>query len=126
MASRPTDKPLPRTLQVAHWLYEQQRLVSTREAAAILGGSAWSMWYTFTKIRLLSDVLVIDEQKVPSRGGQQWLLRIVHIHPYTLDENQQPRRQSNGTDTTSPLTWHDLLCRSWAQLAQMQSARSDD
>ncbi len=126
MASHPTDKQRPNALQVAHWLYEQQRPISAREAAEVLGGSTWSMWQTFSKIRLLSDILVIDEQKVRSKGGMQSLMRIVHIHPYTLDEHQQPRRQSNDTDNTSPLTWHDLLCRPWAQLAQMQSARSDD
>ncbi|MGR1225478.1 hypothetical protein ACUVMQ_21310 [Aeromonas veronii] len=116
---------LPRTLQVAHWLYEQQRFVCTREAAGILGGSVWSMWQTFSKIRLLSNLLVIDEQKVPSRGGQQWLMRIVHIYPYTLDENQQPHRLFDGTDSLSPLTWNDLLRRSWTQIAQMQAARSE-
>ena len=126
MASRPTDKPLPRTLQVAHWLYEQQRLVSAREAAGILGGSAWSMWYIFSKIRLLSDILVIDEQKVRSKGGMQSLMRIVHIYPYTLDENQQPHRQRDDADPPSPLTWHDLLCRQWTHLAQIYATRRDN
>ena len=74
----------------------------------------------------MSDILVIDAQKVRSRGGMQSLMRIVHIYPYTLDENQQPHRQRDEAAPPSPLTWHDLLCRSWAQLAQMQSARSDD
>lgn len=126
MENNPTDKQRPNTLQVAHWLYEQQRLVSAREAAEVLGGSTWSMWQTFSKIRLLSDILVIDEQKVRSKGGMLSLMRIVHIYPYTLDENQQPHRQGNDIDNTSPLTWRDLLCRSWNQLIQMQSTRNDD
>ncbi len=84
------------------------------------------MWQTFSKIRLLSDILVIDEQKVRSKGGMQSLMRIVYIYPYTLDDNQQPHRQSNSTDSTSPLTWRDLLCRLWDQLAQMKSVRCDD
>lgn len=126
MTNYPTDEPLPRTLQVAHWLYEQQRLVSAREATEALGGSTWSMWQTFSKIRLLSDILVIDEQKIRSKGGMQSLMRIIHIYPYTLDENQQPRRQCYGTNNAFPITWHDLLCRSWGQLAQMQQVSRND
>ncbi|MGN5073619.1 hypothetical protein ACTG2C_01150 [Aeromonas veronii] len=131
MENNPKYKQRPSTLQVAHWLYEQQRPVSAREAAEVLGGSTWSMWQTFSKIRLLSDILVIDEQKVRNKGGMQSLMRIVHIYPYTLDDNQQPHRQSNGTDSNgtdsiSPLTWRDLLCRTWDQLVQMKSVRCDD
>ena len=76
------------------------------------------MWYIFSKIRLLSDILVIDDQKVRSKGGMQLLMRIVHIYPYTLDENQQPHRQRDDADPPSPLTWHDLL---WALLPKSAS-----
>ncbi|EKP0260208.1 hypothetical protein JFQ93_001456 [Aeromonas sobria] len=124
--THPTDTPLPRPLQVAHWLYEQQRPVSSREAAELLGGSTWSMWQTFSKMRLLSDILIIDEQLVPARGGQQSLMRILHIYPYILDEHQQPHRQRTDAEQHDvPLTWRDLLCRSWAQLAQMYQSRID-
>lgn len=115
------DTPLQHYLQIAHWLHEQQRLVSVREAAALLGGSIWTMEQHFAKIRRQLNILVIDEQRVRSRGGQQYLLRIVHIHPYWLDENQQPHRQPDGPDgLTQPLTWYDLLSRQWSQLVQMK------
>ncbi len=110
MAINPTGIPLPRILQVAHWLHEQQRLVSAREAAEVLGCSVWSMGHIFSKIRLLPDIMVINEQTVRSKGGQQLMIRIVHIYPYTLDEKQHPHRRRDDTDQPYPLTWHDLLC----------------
>ncbi|WP_245194095.1 hypothetical protein [Aeromonas jandaei] len=119
-----SDVPLPHYLQIAHWLHEQQRLVSAREAAALLGGSTWAMERHFAKIRRQLNILVIDEQRVRSKGGQQYLLRIAHIHPYWLDENQQPHRQPAGPDgLKQPLTWHDLLSRQWHELLKMQQTR---
>lgn len=126
--SKPRTKQLTRTLQVAHWLYEQQCIVTAKEAAEIFGGSVWSMNRTFSKIRLLTNILVIDEQKIRGNngGGVQSRMRIVHIYPYTLDENQHIHSQRDNADQQYLLTWHDLLCRSWNQLMQMQASRKDN
>lgn len=126
--TKPRAKQLLRTLQVAHWLYEHQCLVTAKEAAEILGGSVWSMNRTFSKIRLLSNIVVIDEQKIRGNkgGGVQSRMRIVHIYPYTLDENQHIHSQRDNADQQYVLTWHDLLCRSWKQLMQMQASRKDN
>lgn len=115
------DRTLPRPLQIAHWLHGQQRLVSAREAAGVLGGSAWAMEQQFSKVRQLSSIVVIDEQWVPSRGGRQYLMRVVHIYPYWLDEHRCPHRQQTGLKGGRVLlTWRDLVCRQWAELVKMQ------
>lgn len=107
----------PRFLIVANWLYEQQRPVSAREAADILGGSAWSMSQHFSRIKKASDIILSDEQKIPSKGGKQVLLRVIHIYPYRLDEYQQPHRVLSESERChTPLTWHDLVSRPWHQL----------
>ncbi|HHQ4553411.1 hypothetical protein [Aeromonas veronii] len=109
--------PLPRYLQVAHWLHDQQRAISAREAADVFGVSSWSIERDFARVRGLSGIVVFDEQRVPSKGGQQYLLRVLQIFPYWLDEHQQPHQQlASSWDLNAPLTWRDLLCRPWCQL----------
>ncbi|MGL4616173.1 MAG: hypothetical protein ACRCVV_20225 [Shewanella sp.] len=109
--------PLPRYLQVAHWLHDQQRAISAREAADEFGVSPRSIERDFSRIRALSGIVVFDEQRVPSKGGQQYLLRVLRLFPYELDEHQQPHQLVTSIgDLNAPLTWRDLLCRSWCQL----------
>ncbi|WP_429123554.1 hypothetical protein [Aeromonas veronii] len=104
-------------LQVAHWLYQQQRAISAREAAEVLGGSTWLMSQHFSKIKKAPDIILSDEQKIPSKGGKQVLLRVIHIYPYRLDEYQQPHRVLSELERCQiPLTWHDLVSRPWHQL----------
>ncbi|MFM5870723.1 hypothetical protein ACET6Z_05615 [Aeromonas veronii] len=110
---------LPHELQVAHWLYQQQRLVSSREAASALGGTAWSMWQIFSKIRRLSNIIVINEKTVRSKGGMQYLIRVIYIHPYMLDDNLQPHRQNDDVSLYDiPLTWSDLVSSKWSRLVK--------
>ncbi len=125
--SIPVSPSLPRYLQVAHWLYDQQRAISAREAANVFDVSSWSIERDFAKIRALNGIVVFNEQQVPSKGGQQYLLRILRIFPYWLDEHQQPHQQHvGGWDPDVPLTWHDLLCRPWYQLVTRHKLHTDD
>lgn len=95
--------PLPRHSQVAHWLHDQQRAISAREAADVFGVSSWSIERDFARIRGLSGIVVLDEQRVPSKGGQQYLLRVLQIFPYWLDEHQQPHQQlASSWDLNAP------------------------
>ena len=111
------NQPLPRYLQLAHWLHEQSRAISAREAADVFGVSPWSIERDFARVRTLSGIVVFDEQRVPSKGGQQYLLRVLQIFPYWLDDHQQPYQQlASYWDLNAPLTWRDLLCRPWYQL----------
>ncbi len=126
MSNNIANVPLPRSLEVAHWIYQQQRLVSAREAVEVLGGSVWSMGQIFSKFHLMSNILVIDEQKIRSKGGMQTLIRIVYIYPYSLDEYQQPYRKREDTSLNEPLTWRDLVCLPWAQLAQINRLHNDE
>lgn len=108
---------LPRYLQVAHWLHEQQRAISARETADVFGISSWSIERDFAKVRALPGIVVFDEKRVPAQGGQRYLLRVLRIFPYWLDEHQQPHQQlSSSWGLNAPLTWRDLLCRPWGQL----------
>ncbi|MCX9134870.1 hypothetical protein OKS68_20665 [Aeromonas veronii] len=108
---------IPRYLQVAHWIYEQNRMISAREAAEIFGGSAWSMEQTLSKIRSQVDIVIYDEKIVPSKGGKQYLMRIIYIYPYWLDTDQRPHRKlDNSYQNDAPLTWKDLLSNKWPQL----------
>lgn len=125
MSDNIANLPLPRSLEVAHWIHQQQRLVSAREAVEVLGGSVWSMGQIFSKFHLMSNILVIDEQKIRSKGGMQTLIRIVHIYPYSLDEYQQPYRKRDDTSLNGPLTWRDLICLPWAKLAQISQLQND-
>lgn len=84
---------LPRYLQVAHWLHDQQRAISAREVADVFGVSYWSIERDFARVRALSGIVVFDEQRVPSQGGQQYLLRVLQVFPYWLDEHLQPHQQ---------------------------------
>lgn len=126
MSNNIANLPLPRSLEVAHWIQQQQRLVSAREAVEVLGGSVWSMGQIFSKFHLMSNILVIDEQKIRSKGGMQTLIRIVHIYPYSLDEYQQPYRKRDDTSLNGPLTWRDLVCLPWAKLAQISQLQNDE
>lgn len=115
------NPPLPRYLQVAHWLHDQQRAISARETADEFGVSSWSIERDFAKIRALSGIVVFDEQRVPSQGGQQYLLRVLRIYPYQLDEYQQPHQQGHEVrESNAPLTWRDLISRPWSQLVRMR------
>ena len=117
---------LSRELQVAHWLYQQQRLVSSREAASVLGGSAWSMWQTYSKIRRLSNIIVINERAVRSKGGIQYLMRVTHIHPYIIDDELQPRRQNGDIFLHDmPLSWSELVSCKWSQLVKRHQYSCD-
>ena len=107
---------IPRYIEVAHWLYEQQCLISARDASEVLGGSVWTMGQVFSKIRSHSNIFVIDEKRIRSKGGMQTLMRVVHILPYTLDQYNQPHRQYEDTCNYVPLTWRDLLCKDWSKL----------
>lgn len=116
MSTNP-NPPLPRYLQVAHWLHDQQRAISAHEAADVFGVSPWSIERDFARVRALSGIVVFDEQRVPSKGGQQYLLRVLQIFPYRLDEHQQSHQQlASSWGLNAPLTWRDLLCRPWCQL----------
>lgn len=115
------SSPLPRYLQVAHWLHDQQRYISAREAADVFGVSSWSMERDFARLRALSGIVLFDEHRVPSRGGQKYLLRVLKIFPYGLDEQQQPHHKVvNSWCQNTSLTWRDLLCRPWYQLVSRQ------
>ncbi len=113
----------PRYIRVAYWLYQQQRLISAREAAEIFGVSPWALGEDFAKIRRLPDIFLLEERKVPSSGGLQSLIRVRHIYPYAFDSQQQPYRVAgNAALRNTPLTWKDLLLRPWHQLVQMNQS----
>ncbi|HDZ8897877.1 TPA: hypothetical protein RUX41_004257 [Aeromonas dhakensis] len=130
---------LPRYLRVAHWLLEQQRIVSSREVAAAFNVTPKMMSDDFAKLRKRMDLINFREQKVPceKHGGWQYALHVFHIHPYHLDERKYPTRQTwdcgNCIDIRNTLegglsssaykfdnrvvlTWRDLLSKNWAQL----------
>lgn len=113
-------KPLPRYLQVAHWLHEQRRPISSREVAEAFNVSPKAVSDDFSKIRRRSDIMDVHEQKIRCNGAQQYLLHVLNIHPYILDERQCPHRQGspwNAPDTA--LTWRHLLSRPWHQVVQI-------
>jgi hypothetical protein len=112
---------LPRYLRVAHWLHEQQRWVSSREAANVFCVSIKTMSDDFAKLRGRPDIVEFDEQKISNkngRGGWQYLLRVVSINAYMLDGRQYPRQQCNERDEIFgwSLAWRELLTRSWVQM----------
>lgn len=109
---------IPRYLQVAHWIYEQHRMVSARDATDVWGGSAWAMEQIFSKIRLQSDIILSEEALVPSKGRKLYLIRIIYIYPYTLDLEFHPHRQleNNNQCHNVPLTWKDLLGSKWGKI----------
>ena len=94
--------PLPRYLQVAHWLHDQQRAISAREAADVFGVSSWSIERDFARVRGLSGIVVFDEQRVPSKGGQQYLLRVLQIFPTGLTNTSNPINSSPVPGTSTP------------------------
>lgn len=117
-------KPLPRYLRVAHWLHEQQRPISSREVADVFNASPKAISDDFAKIRRRSDIMDVHEQKVRDKGVQQYLLHVLNIYPYMLDERQCPHRKEGECEGLGPtLTWHDLVCRQWSQLVQVQQER---
>lgn len=121
------SETLPRYLRVAHWLYHQQRAVSSREAADEFGISSWSIEREFSRIRDVPEIIVFDEQRIASRGGQQYLLRVIHINPYWLDEYQRPHRKDvEACAIRAPLTWRDLLSNPWYQLVQRYQSCGED
>ncbi|MFM5181579.1 hypothetical protein ACEUAY_18655 [Aeromonas veronii] len=121
MSDNKSDALVPRYVEVAHWLYEQQRFLSARETATQFGDTPWSMGYIFAKIRRRPDIFVFDERQVRISGGKQILIRVNYIRPYRLDEKNQIQRQCSDRDNVGrPLTWHDLLCCKWSDLIDMQ------
>ncbi|MGL6624668.1 hypothetical protein [Aeromonas jandaei] len=119
--NRNADMSLPYYLQVARWLYEEQRFLSARETATILGRAAWLMEREFDKIRRKPNIFIIDERQVRISGGKQSLIRVKYIHPYFIDELQQLHRQHTDAEHFDrPLTWHDLLCRQWRELVHIK------
>ncbi|PPA27860.1 hypothetical protein C3737_22260 [Aeromonas jandaei] len=113
-------KPLPRYLRVAHWLHEQQRLISSREVAELFSVSPKAISDDFAKIRRRTDIMDVHEQKVRDKGVQLYLIHVLNIHPYMLDERKCPHRKEGKRDGLgATLTWHDLLCRQWGQLMQI-------
>lgn len=114
-------KSLPRYLRVAHWLHEQQRPISSREVAEAFGVSPKAISDDFAKIRRRTDIMDVHEQKVRDKGVQQYQLQVLNIHPYMLDERKCPHRKDIEREGLgSTLTWHDLVCRPWRQLIEMQ------
>ena len=81
----------------------------------------------FARIRTYSSVFMYAEQRLPSKGGQQYLLRVLKIFPYQLDEHLQPHRLiENNCNMASTITWRDLLCRPWYQLIASHRLDNDD
>ena len=110
-------KPLPRYLRVAHWLHEQQRPVSSREVADIFSVPIKAISDDFAKIRRRPDIMDINEQKIRHKGVQKYLLHILNIHPYRLDERQYPHRQDDEQNTLdASLIWRKLLSHHWHQM----------
>ena len=95
---------LPRYLQVAHWLHDQQRAISVREAADVFGVSPWSIERDFARVRALSGIVVFDEQRVPSKGGQQYLLRVLQV-----DRKQQIYWLGKAADGGVPKALFELV-----------------
>lgn len=117
-------KSIPRYLRVAHWLLEQQRPISSREVAEVFSVSPKAISDDFAKIRRRTDIMDVHEQKVRDKGVQLYLLHVLSIHPYMLDERQCPhRKEVEREGLGSTLTWHDLVCRPWRQLVEMQQGR---
>ena len=114
-------KPLPRYLRVAHWLHEQQCPLGSREVADAFGVSVKAISDDFAKIRRRTDIMEVHEQKVCDNGVQKYLLHVLAIEPYVLDERRCPHpRGVEPEGLGSSLTWYDLLCRPWRQLIEMQ------
>lgn len=105
-------------LKVAHWIHDEQRPVSIPEAAKSFGLSTSQMEQIFSRIRTKYDVFIFHEHVMPTTGGQQILIRILHILPYEINEvTHLPRRTPNIIDGIYQiLTWRDLLCRRWSEL----------
>ena len=117
-------KSIPRYLRVAHWLLEQQRPISSREVAEVFSVSPKAISDDFAKIRRRTDIMDVHEQKVRDKGVQLYLLHVLSIHPYMLDERQCPhRKEVEREGRGSTLTWHDLVCRPWRQLVEMPQGR---
>ncbi|WP_413796029.1 CaiF/GrlA family transcriptional regulator [Aeromonas dhakensis] len=115
---------MPRYLRVAHWLLEQQRPISSREVADAFRVSPKAISDDFAKIRRRTDIIDVYEQKVRSKGVQQYLLHVLNIYPYMLDERQCPHRKEVDIGVLrTTLTWHDLICRPWRQLIELQLDR---
>lgn len=118
------SSPEHRYLRLAHWLCSQQRAVSAREAATIFDVSAWSIERDFAKIRKYPGIFTFDEKLVSSRGGMKYLLRLLYIAPYWLDEQNIPHRKKMDPKviTDSRIQWCDLVNRPWCSLVKAYHA----
>ncbi len=116
-----TENIEPLYLRIAHWIYEQRRMISAREVVELWGGSPWAMEQIFSTIRLQTEIILSEEKVVPCKGGKKYLIRVIYIYPYTLDISNIPRRKIElYRGRNVPLGWKDLICRKWSTLISIQ------
>ncbi|WP_429235976.1 hypothetical protein [Aeromonas salmonicida] len=109
---------MPRYLRVAHWLCEHKKWMTSREVAIEFGISPKAVSDDFSMIRKRFDLVKFNEKKVICKtGGWQYLMQVIHIHTYVLDERLYPRKKDESLISINPtVTWRKLLSCSWSQL----------
>lgn len=108
---------MPRYLQIAHWLLEQQQWMSARQVSLIFGVPLKRICDDFSVLRQRRDLFKLDEKERKCRNGYECLMKVIDINAYTLDRRLHPQ-VSHFEPITSKnnITWRDLVSRPWCQL----------
>lgn len=116
-----TNSNQPRYLQVAHWLLAQQQWMTARQVAVVFDVSPKQMCDDFAVLRQRTDLFTLDETSQKCRNGCERLIKVISIHPYSLDGRRYPRpvhcKSTLSNAITSNITWGDLVSRPWHRLA---------
>jgi hypothetical protein len=119
------SKLLPRYLAVAHYIHQQDCMVSVRDVAAEFNITKKMACDDFYKIRQRKDIIIIEQQNEKCGNFTKILLKVVNIYPYTLDKRMSPRCATVRSDilsnmpTKPSITWDMLVSLPWHRLYQL-------
>lgn len=108
---------MPRYLQIAHWLLEQQQWMSARQVSLIFDVPLKRVCDDFSVLRQRRDLFELDERERRCRNGYECLMKVVGINSYTLDRRLHPQvSQFEPIAPKSNIAWRNLVSRPWHKL----------
>ncbi|WP_346210322.1 hypothetical protein [Aeromonas salmonicida] len=116
---------MPKYIKLAHWLYEENRMVALTEVANFMNVTLSGVHHYIKSIRKCEDIFQIKICQIDVAARKQYAIRVLAIRPYKLIAGRRPILEGGSMNNfqghahgTAEI-WHKLVSKPWQEINLM-------
>ncbi|MFQ2734533.1 hypothetical protein ACK30T_07885 [Aeromonas caviae] len=113
---------MPNYIKLAHWLYEENRMVALTEAAEFMNVTVNGIHHYIKAILKYDDIFKVKICQVDDATRKQYAIRVLAIRPYKLIPGRRPISEDNiwhgfqESCYSMADIWRELISKPWCKM----------